>query len=332
MAKPWSAEGLLELVRGYQAAAVLTAAAELELFAALDGGPVTAKEVADKLETDLRGTTILLDALAAVELIEKDGQHYSAAEDVLKLLARGGRGSVLAMMQHQANCLRRWSELARVVKAGRPLPRQASIRGQEADSASFIEAMDNICAPVAERVVGDLGSPQFKRLVDVGGASGTWTAAFLKECPTGRATIFDLPHVIPMARKRIAELGLGDRVDFAAGDFLADPLPRGADLAWVSAIVHQNPRKDNVTLFRNVAQALVPGGRVLVRDVVMEPSRTQPVAGALFAVNMLTGTESGGTYTLKELREDLASAGFTEVRLVREDEGMNAVVGAELPA
>lgn len=47
---------------------------------------------------------------------------------------------------------------------------------------------------------------------------------------------------------------------------------------------------------------------------------------------MLTGTESGGTYTLKELREDLASAGFSEVRLVREDEGMNAVVAAELPA
>lgn len=271
MTKPWSAREVLEMVRGYQPAAVLVAAADLELFAALDGPAVTAREVAAKINADLRGTAILVDALVALEIIEKDGEHYCANEDVLNLLVRGGRGSVLAMVQHQGNCLRRWAELARVVKSGKPLERQPSIRGQEADSASFIEAMDNISAPMAERVVGDMGAVQFKRLLDVGGASGTWTAALLQQCPTGRATIFDLPHVIPMARKRITQLGLADRVDFAAGNFLADPLPKGADLAWVSAIVHQNPRKDNVTLLKNVAQALVPGGRVLIRDIVMEP-------------------------------------------------------------
>ena len=63
----------------------------------------------------------------------------------------------------------------------------------------------------------------------------------------------------------------------------------------------------------------------------MEEDRTRPVAGALFAVNMLAATEGGGTFTLAELREDLAAVGFAEVALARQDEAMNAVVVAKKP-
>jgi hypothetical protein len=60
----------------------------------------------------------------------------------------------------------------------------------------------------------------------------------------------------------------------------------------------------------------------------MDESRTRPPSGALFAINMLVGTEGGGTYTLDELAADLKSAGFGRVRLVVRDEGMNSVVEA----
>jgi hypothetical protein len=60
----------------------------------------------------------------------------------------------------------------------------------------------------------------------------------------------------------------------------------------------------------------------------MEDSHTAPLAGALFAVNMLVATEGGGTYTLAEIRSDLQSAGFEDVQFVRRDEGMHAVVSA----
>ena len=87
-------------------------------------------------------------------------------------------------------------------------------------------------------------------------------------------------------------------------------LPAGADLAWVSAIVHQNSRAQNRALFAKVFAALAPGGRIAIRDILMEEDRTRPVAGALFAVNMLVATEGGGTFTFAELREDLEAAGF----------------------
>jgi hypothetical protein len=114
----------------------------------------------------------------------------------------------------------------------------------------------------------------------------------------------------------------------AAGDFYADPLPTGADLAWVSAIVHQNSRAQNRDLFAKVYAALTPGGRVLIRDHVMDDSHARPPAGAMFAVNMLVGTPHGGTFSLAELRADLEAAGFTKVTVVCDDPGMNAVVEA----
>jgi hypothetical protein len=107
-------------------------------------------------------------------------------------------------------------------------------------------------------------------------------------------------------------------------------LPKGADLAWVSAIIHQNSPDQNRALYRRIAAALEPNGWIYIRDIVMESSRTAPVAGALFSVNMLSGTEGGKCYSWTEIQEDLLSAGFTDVQLVRRDEGMHSIVRARV--
>jgi precorrin-6B methylase 2 len=287
--------------------------------------------VADAIQCDLRGSEVLLDALAALRLLEKSGIRYRLAPGLDRLLLEEGPQTVLAMVQHQANCMRRWGQLARVVKTGRPAECAPSVRGREGDQASFIGAMDNISAPQADEVIQALQPLSFERLLDVGGASGTWTGAFLRACPGNRATLFDLPVVIPMADKRLTRLGLRERVELVPGDFMEDPLPPGADLAWVSAIVHQNSRAQNRQLFASVFRALARGGRIVIRDILMDANRTQPAAGALFAVNMLVATEGGGTFTFEELAGDLESVGFVEARVIRREEGMSSLVAARKP-
>jgi len=188
--------------------------------------------------------------------------------------------------------------------------------------------MHNFSEPVAAQVIGELGPLNFRHLLDIGGASGTWTIEFLRAVPEARATLFDLPEVIPMARHRIAEAGLGERVAFTEGDFYTEDLPGGADFAWLGAICHQNSRRQNRQLFAKIHAALEAGGTVVLRDVVMDPARTKPEAGAMFAVNMLVATEGGGTYTFEEYRSDLGNAGFGDVALLREDEFMNSLIRA----
>jgi predicted O-methyltransferase YrrM len=141
-----------------------------------------------------------------------------------------------------------------------------------------------------------------------------------------RATLFDQPPVIEMARKRLAEAGVLDRVTLIPGDFYADELPSGHDLAFVSAIIHQNSPEQNSELFKKVLRSLQPGGRIVLRDHILEPDRTEPISGAVFAVNMLLATEGGNTYTFEELEGGLTQAGFVRVRLIQKGEHMDGLV------
>lgn len=328
MPRTWTPQDIQETVRNYQVACVIMAGAELDVFTHLTRGPRSAGQLAQATGSDLRGMTILLDALAAVDLLAKRGEFYGLAPNVGDTLTARGAHTHLAMTRHQATCLRRWSRLADTIKSGQPTPVPPSILGEAGDKASFIEAMNDISGPVAEQLVREINVVPCTHLLDVGGASGTYTIAFLKANPDARATLFDLPHVIPMAQQRLAAEGLAARVQLVSGDFTRDELPRGADYAWVSAIIHQQSRPENVELYRKIARALTPGGHIGIRDIVMDETHTQPAGGALFAVNMLSATATGGTFSLSEIRADLETAGFTDVRQIRSDAWMNAVVVA----
>lgn len=326
MSETWTDVRILELARAYQPACVLVAAAELDLFGVLSAGPRTASDLAAALRCDQRATTILADALAALGFLEKRDGAYAPAPGVADLSS--GPASLVPMLRHQANCLRSWAQLASVTQSGRPV-HLPSILGDDADRDSFIEAMEVASREAAPRVVASLGPLQLEHLLDVGGGPGTWTAAFLRAVPRARATLFDLPEVIPIARRHLEAADLGSRVRFVGGDLDTDqPLPAGADLAWVSAIVHMNSRGQNRDLFRKVHAALVPGGRILIRDMVMDDTHTRPPAGALFAVNMLVRTESGGTYSFAELRADLEAVGFTDCTTTLGQRDMDSIVAA----
>jgi len=331
MGRQWSPDDVLGVARSYQRACVLTAAADLDVFSALSSGERTASSLASELGADLRATAVLLDVLAAMELLEKRGAKYSVPSDVAEILTETGSRSVLPMVRHQANCLRRWVQLPQVVQTGKPAQRTPSLHGEAADQAAFIGAMHTVSGPAAEKLVAQLGPPRFRHLLDVGGASGTWTIAFLRAMPDATATIFDLPDVIPLARKRITDAGMAERVTLAAGDFYTDPLPVGADFVWLSAIAHQNSREQNRELYAKIHKALADHSTLMIRDVVMDDSRTHPPGGAMFAINMLVATAGGGTYTFNEFHEDLRVTGFTDVKLTVRDEFMNSVVRANKP-
>jgi hypothetical protein len=318
-------------MNGFMAPCIYGAAAELDMFTPLADSPMTARQVAETLQTDDRATAMLLDALAAIKLLEKKEGVYSVPEALTPWLSEKSPGNVLPMIRHRMNTLRGWAQLAWTAKAGFPAPRTASIRGVAADQASFIAAMHTVSGPMADDLVSRLGPPPFKHLLDVGGASGTWTLAFLQAVPEAQATIFDLAPAIEQAKARLVGSGLADRVALVAGDFYVDDLPHGADFVWVSAIIHQHSRQHNRDLFAKVFAALEPGGTVGIRDVVMEPCRTRPVDGALFAINMLANTQTGGTFTFEEIAEDLRAAGFAGPELRIKDERMSSVVLARKP-
>lgn len=326
----WSTERILETGRSFWEARVLLAAAELNLFTLLARKPSTARGLAREARTDPRATERLLDALAAMELLEKQGDRYRVAGAVAAALSDDSPESVLPMLQHQSAVFRRWAELPTVVRTGES-SRQEGERHSAEETRAFIGGMHVLGQKRAPLVADAINIEQVRQLLDIGGASGTYTIEFLRRSPDMKSTLFDLPEVVELARDRLAAEGLLDRVRLVGGDFYSDPLPEGHDLAFLSAIIHQNSREQNRDLYSKTCAALIPGGRIVIRDHVMDPTRTRPRAGALFAINMLVGTPGGGTYTFDEIREDLEAAGFIEARLLEADQEMNGLVQAVKP-
>jgi predicted O-methyltransferase YrrM len=324
-------EEILKLSRQFMESRILLTAVELNLFTHLAERPSSAEDLAEALDADLRGLTILLDVLAAMGLLAKQQQTYRTPPDIVPFLSDESPRSVLPMILHAAHLWDSWSNLTGIVKGTGPSGPPASATRDSDELSAFIGAMHVVGMPMAQKIVAAVQPGPARNLIDVGGASGTYTIAFLQAAPELKATLFDRPAVIRMAGKSLAEAGMIDRVRLVAGDFYHDELPGGHDLALLSAIIHQNSPEENVELFRKVFHAMVPGGRIVIRDHVMEPDRTEPRDGAIFAVNMLVNTEGGSTYTYEEIRSWLEEAGFAHVRFLKAGEHMDGLVEAFKP-
>jgi predicted O-methyltransferase YrrM len=329
MAREFTAESIYGIARSFMECRLLLTGVELNLFSLVASAPLSAEEIAGKVQGDLRATTILLDALSALGYLEKKDNEYRTPSSLIPLLSDSAPTSILPGLQHSAHLWQTWSQLTDIVHRGGPARRGDTVFADDRLSA-FIGAMHVGAAGAADGIVAAIAPGPAKALIDIGGGSGTYTIAFLKASPDMKATLFDLPPVVEMARKRFSEAGLLDRVKLVPGDFYKDALPVGHDLALLSAIIHQNSHEQNLALYQNIFQALEPGGRIIIRDHVMEADRTKPVSGAIFAVNMLVNTPGGGTYTFEEIREGLTKAKFDRVKQLQ-TQGMFSLVEAYKP-
>jgi cyclopropane fatty-acyl-phospholipid synthase-like methyltransferase len=159
-------------------------------------------------------------------------------------------------------------------------------------------------------VAGKIDLSGARRLLDLGGGPGTAALVFAQRWPGLACVVFDLPGPAAIAAEQIAAAGLGDRVTVRAGDFHTDDPGADYDVVYVSNIIHQMDAPATRELFRTCARALVPGGRILVKDFFLEDDRVNPPSAAVFSVNMLAGTERGKSYTRSETIALLAEAGF----------------------
>ena len=339
---------LSRATESYQESSVLTAAAELDLFTEIlkQGNRVSASQLAGFLDADFRALTILLDVLAAIGYLSKTDEAvdavYSVEDRFKEFLDSRTPQTFVPMLRHIAAVHRCWTQIAHTVKSGNPPVPQESFLGAEQEDVSFIWAMNLIARTLAGPTVESLRSAgilsfekEDVRFLDVGGASGTYTQAILEAMPKWRAAIFDRPVGIEAAKKRFHESGEGGpyrgSVEFFKGDFYRDELPAGYDFVWISAIIHQHGLKESAELFAKAFRAMNSGGKIAVRDYIMNSNRTAPVEGAFFGINMLVETKTGMAYTFEEVRDLLLEAGFIDVELAVPLETMSAVVVARKP-
>jgi len=299
--------------RGFMESRLVLSAVELDFFSVIGSG-ATAAQVSDSAGTDQRATEALLNALVAIELLKKEGEVYKNSDLTADFLVSGAKHDSITATLHPAKLWHRWSTLTDAVKAGTAVTADRGSR-DEAQTQAFIAAMHKTAGFRGKMTVQQLDLEGVKHVLDLGGGSGAYTIAFLQQNPEMKATLFDVPAVIPLSEAYIAEVDLSARVTFLQGDMVNDPLGEGYDLVWLSAICHMWGPDQNRELFSRIYDSLSPGGRIIVQDFVLEDHKTAPRFGAVFALNMLVNTQAGSSYSQSEYREWMTVAGFQDIAL-----------------
>ena len=305
-------DDVMLLAVGFQRSRIFLTAYELGLFTALGDESETSEEVAAELGTDARAADRLMNALCVMGLLEKSDGLFSNAPPAAELLVKGKPG-YMSGLTHTVHLWDTWSTLTDAVRAGTSVAMgPVNERGDEW-LVAFIEAMHYRAAVQAPAVVALLDLEGVSRVLDVGGGSGAFAMAFVRAKEGISATVFDLPNVIPLTKKYIEAEGLSDRIETATGDYTTDELGEGYDVVFISAIIHSNSFEENCALIKKAADALDPGGQIVVLDFIVDEDRTGPPRGVLFALNMLVATPAGDTYTEAEVREMMGHAGLVDI-------------------
>lgn len=323
---------MLDLL-GAQAFRALCAAVELGVFESLNHGPLNGAAIARRIDADELGTTLLLDALDALGYVKNVNGRYVNTPMTVKWLLRESPATLVGGIPFfESMVFDRWGCLAESIRRGIPvLPGYDWLDQHPGAWRTYQEGMIAVARMAADEVVARVKLPHSaRRLLDVAGGHGLYSIRFCRRFPALSATVFDLPQALEITRETIAAEKMNDRVAVREGDIWAGDFGDGYDVALLFNIVHAYLPARNVELLGRVAQALNPGGSMVIMDQV-----TGSVHGAMAkALTRLQGLNyfndlGARTYTFDEIAVWLRDAGFRKLRRnrLRMTPGFGLVVG-----
>ncbi|HJU04709.1 MAG TPA: methyltransferase [Nitrospiraceae bacterium] len=327
-----SFEEFRDLVAAYRLPRIVLTALELDLFTVIGEQSWAVPALAKKLRVSARGLDILCRNLASAGILIKNGDRYrngKVAASTLNARSLNYRGGYIHLIRDQWND---WGKLTASVRFGRPLehnddPDDSKYRKQ------FTWAMHHRSIDVAPQVAAGIDLSNVQTLLDLGGGPGTYALEFLKRNSTLCATVADRAPALEVAKEIAAKLRHGRRLSYLPLDFTAQAITGRYDVIWFSNVLHIYSPEENRRLFRNMADALEPNGRLLIQDAfLLDKNGLYPQEANLFAVTMLLFTEGGNTYSVDDTAAWLREAGFRKVRRVTLPTGTGDWEGGVLEA
>ncbi|MCP4132839.1 MAG: SAM-dependent methyltransferase [bacterium] len=307
----WNRGTLLQQSGSYWQTCALHSAVKLDIFTTIGENSLTAKELAEQTGLNLRGLTMLLNALTAMSLLIKKDDTYANTPESKTFLSKNSSEYIGFIMTHHHFLMESWQKLDQGIKTGAPVrtrPASGETREDEQKRESFLMGMFNMASGQAPEIVAQIDLSSKRRLLDLGGGPGTYAIRFCEENPDLTAAVFDLPTSRPFAEKTIKKFNLEDRVEFIPGNFLEDKIPGTYDAAWLSHILHGEDPEGCKQIIEKTVGALKPGGLIIIHEFILDNTMDGPLFPALFSLNMFLGG-NGQSYSEEQLIGMLEEAG-----------------------
>ncbi len=314
---------ILQVGTGFWASKTLLSAVEMELFTELAKHPEPLPELSARLGLHPRSAHDFLDALVALNFLERrDGTYYNTPSTDLFLDKRKPSyiGGILEMANHRLYPF--WGNLTTALRTG--LPQNEASDGDAnpftalyADPErlrGFLKAMTGISRGANITIAHQFPWTDYKSAVDVGTAQGDLISQVALANPHLAGTGFDLPDVGPIFEDYIAANGLAGRVTFSPGSFFDAPIPN-ADVVMMGHILHDWDLPTKKMLIRKAYEALPTGGALIVYEAIIDDDRSKNAFGLLMSLNMLIETPGGFDYTGADCTAWMQEAGFHSTRV-----------------
>ena len=309
---------LMRLASGHVEARLAQTAVELAIFDALENSAATAETVANRLKLEPRATGLLLNALAALELLHKRSEYFSLTEAATKYLLKSSPQYLGGMIRFDSSLWSCWEKLSEAIRSGQPVRPPNMYQDDHAETEIFINAMHSLVKARgdAEVMANAIDWSGIAELLDLGSGPATYPIALCERFPNLHAAIFDLPGTTMITDRYVREAGMRNRIRLIAGDYRKDPIPGSYDVIFLSNIIHGESFEINRSLIRKLVSNLKPGGQIVIKDHILDDSRTIPPVGAIFSLLMLLTTESGRCYSFNEIKSWMEQAGLPRVQQI----------------
>ena len=316
------ARQMLDLSAGFVYSQILFACARLDLFALLLERPLTPQQAAAQLRLTEEATKRLFDAAASLALLERRSGGRFGLGQLGAALA--GNPAALALITHQHLLYADLQDPVALLRGETPVgaiarywPYSVNDSRREltdAEVAPYSALMAASQPLVAQEALAAFSFAGRKRLMDVGGGEGAFLSAAAARAPHLELALFDLPAVAERARRRFEAEGLAARASVHGGDFLADPLPQGADVISLVRIVHDHDDQTALALLGNVRRALPPDGVLLIVEAMSGVRGAEPLDAYYGFYTLDMGR--GQPRRADEIAALLARAGFARSALL----------------
>jgi len=329
---------VIELIEAFRRSKAMFAAVSLGVFDVLEDGPQEAAALAEELHVKADPFERLLDACVGLKLLRRRGGAYENEPVASTYLRRASEQTLTGYILYSNDVLfRLWAHVEDAIREGTPRWQQAFgvegsifdhfFRTEEAKD-TFVQGMHGLGVLSSPKVVEAFDLSQFRRMVDLGGATGHLAIAACERNPDLRAVVFDLPGVIESARVYARSSIASPRIEVMAGDFFNDELPE-ADLFALGRILHDWPENRIRALLAKIYRRLPARGAILIAEKLLYEDKSGPISAQLQSLNMLMCTE-GKERTLPEYRRLLEDAGFRNVQGRITGSTLDAVLATKL--
>jgi hypothetical protein len=303
---------IMRIALGFMAAKHLFVASAIGLFESLAAGPATLDELAVRCGVPRRTLGISADAMVSLGLLERDGNRLRNSATAAAFLS-GSSGPDLRPM------LRFWDRISyrawmRLEDAIRSAEGQSYFdRFSEEEQQIFSVGVEAFTAGAATALATAYDFGPHRRVLDIAGGTGSFLIAILRRYRGLQGTLFELPGACVVARQRLAREPEGARVAVVEGDLLKDALPADHDVLIAANIVHGLSAAHNIALLNSARANALAGVRLLLVDLWMDPTHTQPPAAPLMSGEFLVHSGEGQAYSEDAADEWLAQTGWRKL-------------------